>query len=139
MIVCTDLRSRILELLDGLVGTYRYSDGYTEPAIAVIPDDQHGYDVPGNGTRTEGIEVIIQRPVPQVNHFLNGGKQLTHRWNIVLKQWDASKSLIEVVTILIEELDYLLSSPKLVPPNAALGIIEQCNFSIVEFEYRQGR
>lgn len=139
MIVATTLRSHILELLDGLVGTYRYSDGYTEPAIAVIPDNDRGYEVPGNSTRTEGIEVIIQRPVPQINHFLNGGKQFTYRWVLVLKQWDASKSLIEVVSILIEELDYLLSSPKLVPPNAALGIIEQCSFSIVEFEYRQGK
>lgn len=139
MIVCTDLRSHILELLDGAIGTYRYSDGYTEPAIAVIPDNDRGYEVPGNGTRTEGIEVIIQRPVPQINHFLGGSKQLTHRWNIVLKQWDASKSLIEVVSILIEELDYLLSSPKLVPPNAALGIIEQCSFSIVEHSLLRGK
>lgn len=135
MLVCTDLRDSILELLDGMIGTYRYSDGFIEQAIAIIPDQNHGYDIPGNGTRTEGIEVIIQRPVPQINHYLCG-KQLIHRWNVVLKQWDPSKSLIEPVTILMQELDYLISSPKLVPPNAALGIIEQCSFTIADYEYQ---
>lgn len=137
MIVCTRLRSQILELLQDLIGTYRYSDGYTEPAIAVIPDDDRGYEVPGNGTRTEGIEVLISRPAPEVRHFLAGDRQLTYRWIITLKQWDSSKSLLDAIDILVQELDYLISSPKLVPPNAALGIIEQCSFFITEHEFQK--
>ena len=137
MLVCTDLRDSILQLLDGMIGTYLYSDGYSESAIAIIPDQNHGYEVPGNGTRTEGIEVIIVRPVPQVSHFLTG-RQLKSQWNIVLKQWDASQSLIEAATILVEKLDYLLTSPKLVPPNNALGIIEQCSFTVIDYEYQSG-
>lgn len=136
MLVCTDLRDSILTLLDGMIGTYRYSDGYTESAIAIIPDNSHGYEVPGNGTRTEGIEVIIQRPVPQISHYLGGGKQLIYRTGIILKQWDSSRSLIEPVTILMQELDYLIFSPKLVPPNSALGIIEQCSLTITDYEYQ---
>lgn len=137
MIDCTQLRSQILTLLADIIGTYRYSDGYEEAAIAVIPDEDRGFDVPGNGTRSQGIEIIISRPVPEVKHFLAGGKQLTYRWIITLKQWDASKSLIEATQILIDNLDYLITSPKLVPPNAALGIIEQMTMQIVEHDFQK--
>lgn len=134
MIECTQLRSQILTLLDGIVGTYRYSDGYTEPAIAVLPDINAGWNYPNGGTVTTGIECIITRPYPSVVPLI-GGKMKPLRWAITLKQWNAQDSLLEATEALVDGLDYLMTSPKLVPPSPALGIIEQVKFEILEYEF----
>jgi len=134
VIICTDLRTQILSLLSGIIGTYRYSDGYTESAIAVLPDPNVGWDFPGNGTVTDGIEVIITRPYPGAVP-LYGGRMKPLRWGITLKQWDSQQGLLEATEALVDGLDYLMTSPKLVPPNAALGIIEQVTFQILEYQF----
>lgn len=134
MIVALELRSQFLTILNGLIGTYRFSDRSTQPALAILPDSNHGWGFPNNGTVTTGIECLIIRPYPGAISLL-GGRHKPMSWNIELKQWDATKNLIEATERLVNKIDYQITSPRLVPPNPGLGIIEQVKFSIIEHAY----
>lgn len=138
MIVCTDLRSQIVSLMEGLIGTYEHTDGYIEPAIAVLPDSESGWNYPSTGTVATGIEVVITRPYPGAIPLLNNERMKPLRWGITLKQWDSSKSLLDATTALVDGLAYHhMTLPRLVPPNAALGIIEQVTFELIEWEFQE--
>lgn len=137
MIDCLTLRSQFTSLLAGLLGEYHFSDGTTGEAIAVLPDDTLGYNYPGNGTDTEGIECVIVRPYPTIQHLLGGDRTLSYKWQITLKQWNSNGSLLEAANRVVAGLDYCMSSPAWVPPNANLGIIEQVSFQLVEYEFQK--
>lgn len=134
MISVTTLRSQVLTLLTGLIGTYSYSNGDTAPALAVLPDPNKGWNYPLSDCVTTGIEVVITQPYPSVTPAY-GGKVKPLRWDITLKQWNGDGSLLEAVAALIDGLDYLLSPLRLVPPNPNLGIIEQASFQILEWDF----
>lgn len=135
MITPIELRTSFLNLLSGIIGTYKFSDGATQSAIAILPDEDYGWDFPNNGTVTTGIECIIIRPSPSIKELI-GGRQKKYEWAVTLKQWDASNNLLAATEMLVNKLDYLLTTPRTVPPNPALGNIETCKFEIVAYEYQ---
>lgn len=135
MITPLELRSQFLAILTGIIGTYKFSDGRIEDAIAILPDEDHGWDFPNNGTDVVGIECVIVRPSPSITQLL-GGIQKKYEWACTLKQWDASNNLLAATEALVNGLDYLLTSPRPVPPNPALGNIETCKFEIQEYIYQ---
>lgn len=140
MIDFLTLKSQIVSLLAGHIGTYKFKEGDTERAIAVLPDPDHGYNYPNNGTETTGIEVVVIRPMPKITHFLGGDVQKEYRTAITLKQWNADSSLLEATEALVNGLvgqNYLITSPKWVPPNPAMGIIEQVFMELVEYEFQE--
>lgn len=131
------LREQLLALLVDHLGTYTFSDGFQDVAIAVFPNPESGYEYPLPGTKTDGLEVIIVRPVPEITPLLGAGIVKTYRWEIILKQWDSSKDLMLAIEALFDGLPHLVKSPVHAPPNASLGIIEQAKFEIVEYEYQE--
>lgn len=133
MITPLEVRSQFLTLLDGLIGSYRFSDGRIETAIAILPDEDHGWDL--NNKTTTGIECVIIRPYPSIRELI-GGREKKYEWSITLKQWDASNNLLAATEKLVNNLPYLLTTPRTVPPNPALGNIESCKFKFVEYEYQ---
>lgn len=135
MISPLEVRSHFLTLLNGLIGTYLFSDGRIEQAIAILPDEDHGWDFPNNGTVPTGIECVIIRPYPSIKELI-GGRQKKYEWAVTLKQWDASNNLLAATEKLVNNLPYLLTSPRTVPPNPALGNIETVRFEFVEYEYQ---
>lgn len=137
MIDCLTLRYQLVSLLAGLLGQYHFSDGTTGDAIAILPDDAEGFNYPGNGTETEGIECVVIRPYPTINSLLGGDRIKPYRWQVTLKQWNPNGSLLDAVERLVNNLDYSITSPSWVPPNAALGIIEQVRFEVLEFEFQK--
>lgn len=137
MIDALALRTSIVEILGGLIGTYTFTDQSTGDAIAVLPDPSYGFSYPNGGTETTGIEVVVIKPVPKITHLLGGDLQKEYRTAITLKQWNPSSSLLEATEKLVDGLSaFLLTSPKWVPPNPAMGIIEQVFVELVEYEFQ---
>lgn len=135
MITPIELRSQFLTLLSGFVGSYKFSDGSIQSAIAILPDEDYGWDFPNNGTVTTGIECVIIRPTPSINELI-GGRQKKYEWAVTLKQWNASNNLLAATEVLVNGLDYLLTTPRTVPPNPALGNIETCKFELIEYTFQ---
>ena len=136
MINALQLKTEVATLLAGLLGTYTFSDGVVEPAIAVIPDDTTGYNYPDGTTVTSGMEVVIIRPIPTVENLLTGDRMKIYTHSIVCKQWDDTKSLLEATEALVDGLSHPISKVSSTPPNSTLGIIEQCRIELVEYVYQ---
>lgn len=136
MITPIELRSQFLTLLSQLIGSYKFSDGHCQSAIAILPDEDYGWDFPNNGTVTTGIECVIIRPSPSITELI-GGRQKKYEWAVTLKQWDASNNLLAATEALVKNLDYLLTTPRTVPPNPALGNIETVKFELCEYIYQR--
>ena len=137
MIDAIALKTEISILLTGLLGTYTFSDGYVEPAIAVIPDNTTGYNYPDNGTVTTGMEVVIVRPIPTVENLLGGDRLKSYRWDIVLKQWSDTTSLLDATEALVNGLSHSIAKVSSTPPNGALGIIAQVRIELSEYVYQE--
>lgn len=122
------LRDDVLSALESIIGTYTFVNGSTAPAIAVLPDDSRGYDYPEYGTRTTGIEVVIEKPYGEIqNPTLGGGANIRYDWMICVKQWDNNASLFAASQILLEKISckYLVSKVVRIPENNKLDSIEQ--------------
>jgi len=135
MITPIEIRNQFLSLLGSVIGQYKFTDGRIQSAIALLPDENHGWDFPNNGTVTAGIEAVIIRPYPGVTELI-GGRQKKYEWAVTLKQWDASNNLLAATEQLVNNLTYLLTTPRTIPPNAALGNIETVKFEIIEYVYQ---
>ena len=122
------LRDDLLGILESLIGTYTFSNGSIVPAIAVLPDSSRGYDYPEYGTRTSGIEVVIEKPYGEIQSVaIGGGVAVRYEWMICLKQWDNNASLFEASQALLDQLPckYLVSKVVRIPENNRLDSIEQ--------------
>lgn len=136
MITALDLRSHIETILADYIGDYTRNGNGNSKAIAILPDNKHGFNYPPPGTTVTGIEAVIIRPIPAVKMLLN--KQYVGRatWEIYLKQWDRSSNLIDATEELIvglNKLDYAFESPVRVPPNERLNGLESVRTAVYEF------
>lgn len=129
-----ELRSSLINLLSGILGTYKFPDRTTDSAISILPHKTHGWNFPPSGTEVSGIEIIIVRPPPAIKELL-GGRQKKYEWALTLKQWDGKGNLLEAIEKITDGLDYLLTSPRLIPPNPALGSLESAKLEIIEYFY----
>ena len=134
------LRSRIQQICTPCLGQYTFSvNGVvdSEPAIAILPDDEYGWHYPPSGTKTSGVEVVITLPYPKLKPMLNNAYLKEFRWGITLKQWNQNGNLLQATNRLVIGLrDYLVTPPQQLPPDDSLGILEQVRFEIVEYEYQ---
>lgn len=137
MIIARELRSQIVGILADYIGKYTWSNGSLQEAIAVLPDNKHGFSYPPPGTTVSGIEAVIIRPVPSTKLLLTG-YMARHTWEIYLKQWDRNSNLIDVTEELIvglSKLDYAFESPVRVPPNERVNGLESVRLAVYEFAY----
>lgn len=112
------LKQRIIEELDGIIGTYTLLNGQTIPAIAV---DQGNY--PPQGTQVSGLEVVI---LPQADNAISpllGGRMWEITSMVILKQWGEGTTL-EAMTKIIPLLGNQVQIGARVLPDGSLGNIE---------------
>lgn len=136
-ITALTLRSHLTSILTTHIGTYTFQSGATSDAIAVLPDNQHGYSYPPPGTNVVGIEVVIIRPTPTTSLRLTGYAS-RKTWEIHLKQWDRSKNLVQATEVLVQglnELNYAFESPQRLLPNERIQGIESVRCAVFEFNF----
>lgn len=126
------LRSLLLSLLEADLGIYNFDNGLTAPAIAVLPDTDHGYNFPPADTDSQGLECLIFQPLKGWVSLLGNGGAVPCRWEIRLQQWDGNQNLLAVANALVPvlarspELAYCqFSKPVYIPPNREKEILEQ--------------
>lgn len=136
MLDALTLRSQVVQILDGQLGTYAFPCGDSDVSVAVLPDPELGAEYPPQGTKTEGIEVVISIPSPGYAPRLGRSLVKPYRWGLLLKQWNENGNLLEATETLVAGLDYLLSAPIPVPRNDLLGIVEQVKVEILEFDFQ---
>lgn len=139
MITARELRSHITTILADYIGKYTWNGGSVATAVAILPDNKHGFSYPPPGTTVEGIEVVIIRPVPATKLLLSGyiGRAT---WEIYLKQWDRSANLIDATEKLIvglNRLNYAFESPVRVPPNERMNGLESVRTAVYEYSIVQ--
>ncbi|MFB2768581.1 hypothetical protein ACE1AT_04720 [Pelatocladus sp. BLCC-F211] len=128
------LRNDVFAILNQHIGTYSLN-GVTTEAIACLPDPDKGWNYPENGTKTSGLEVVIKQPYPDVSANLGGDRTSEYYWEIHLKQWDTTKSLVDAISLLIEKMpaDYLVERTSIMPASDKLLTVEQCKIFIKEW------
>ena len=139
MITAFELRSHINTILANYIGKYTWNNGSQANAIAILPDNKHGFSYPPPGTTVTGIEAVIIRPVPSTKLLLTGYIERA-TWEIYLKQWDRSSSLIDATEELIvglNKLEYAFESPIRVPPNERVNGLESIRTAVYEYSIVQ--
>ncbi len=128
------LRTRILERMSGLLGTYTFTTGKSVPAIAI--DDQGLY--PPAGTEVQGLEVVV---IPAINANyapLLGGGVINHQSQLILKQWDSSSDTVAATLRIVGILGNRVSiGPRLVPVKS-LGNIETRTITFFDAQLLRG-
>ncbi|MEH2393872.1 MAG: hypothetical protein V7K21_20135 [Nostoc sp.] len=139
MIEALVLRTHVFTILEDFLGTYTFPDRTISIAIACLPDPDKGWNYPENGTKVQGLEVVIKQPYPEVQGNLGGDRTCTNTWEIHLKQWDTNKSLMEVIGQLTGELpaDYLIERVSPMPASNKLLTVEQCKIFLKDWEVRE--
>lgn len=110
------LRAEVLDLLtneqwgDRLLGTYTFSNGQTDDAIAVAANNY-----PPAGTLVTGLEVVIEFDYGQRIVPLTGGNLIHSSTQLHLKQWDIEQTTTEASDRLVDGLDYPMEvSPRVI-------------------------
>jgi hypothetical protein len=129
------LKNDILFILASQLGTYTFPDKTTGQAIAVLPDPELGWQYPEQGTKPFGLEVVIKQPYPETSPLLGGDRSHSYKWEIHLKQWDTTKSLFDVVDLLVTELPskYYIERVSPIPASDKLLVVEQCKIYLKEW------
>jgi hypothetical protein len=130
------LRNHILVKLEPYLGKYILPSGTQLPAISVLPDPKNGWNYPEDGTKTNGLECVIKKPMPLGESTLGGGMSKEFAWEIHLKQWDSNQSLLEAGKILLDSLslEYQINRNTYLPASDKLLTIEQYKVYIVDYE-----
>ena len=123
------LRDAIAFALGDEIGTYKFANGQTVQAIAVLSG---GEIYPPAGTSVEGLEVVIFYPYLRLEGLL-GGYAVENEWTIHLKQWDSSKNAIGASKKVLAALGNVKSMTK-VTANKERGIPEMVQLKIHDFE-----
>ncbi len=118
------LRRDVESWLSGKCGIYLFpfNGGSTKavPAIAVLPDNEHGYSYPPEDVQVSGLEVVIVRLVVSPRKLLGKDLHKRYPWEIYLKLWDNNGNLIEATEALINGLHscgYCFQSPQAISPD----------------------
>ena len=124
------LRAAIASLLDGQIGTYTYQGGLVTPALRVedgrrSPSPQT-VNVLGEPT-VSGLEVVIVPESGMEFTPMLDSRMVEVVTEIILKQWDADKSVRPARELIISSLEDVQSVGPLVPRNSALESIESCS------------
>lgn len=129
-----ELQQTIETLLAGLIGIYTFSGGLVTAAIA-IDDGSQPLSATGEVLSNEqptvtGLEVLIVPGAIDLTNFLDGDKRVDLGTNVVLKQWDISKTTRAAREILVIYLDDVES---VAPPqrrSTLLDTIETCTLTL---------
>jgi hypothetical protein len=94
-----DIRAIIATALDGLLGTYTYSNGVTEPAFKATDGSYrakgdpwpHGPEVP----KVTGLEAVLEVDIeaPDFQQLMGRDYTLDRRCRLTLKQWDITSTV----------------------------------------------
>lgn len=136
------LRNIVETCINSYVGFYKIPTGnsiITTKAIAVLPDNNYGDNYPPLNTKvTNGLEVVIHKPRPEISHRLSGDGVKLYKWELFINQWD-NTDLIKAVEILMDKLQDLrirFNSPIYPNYNKELGIVPYARIAIIEKEMR---
>jgi hypothetical protein len=108
-----DIRSAIATALTGLMGTYRYSNGATEPAFKATdgryraPGDPwpHGPEIP----KVTGLEAVLEVDVdaPDMTQLMGKDFWIYRRCRLTLKQHDITNTVRTASRVLTTALNTL--------------------------------
>lgn len=126
-----EYKQKIIQSIGNEIGDYIFPNGSKDKAITILPDPDIGYNYPELGTKVEGLEVIINLPYSQPKNLISGDKLLIKIYQVILKQWDSSKSLINTVESLCS-LDWEISTVVISPKSDKLKTLEQARIEIIE-------
>lgn len=121
-----EVRGRIAALLAGLIGTYTHVNDYGQvvgTSLALSIEEASG-NSPDSTVRVAGLEVVLRPNLSAPMTPMLGSTLLTHRWEILLKQWDAQADTIAATTRLVGGLPELVEVGPRVPRSTALDTIE---------------
>jgi hypothetical protein len=121
-----EVRLRIAVLLDGLIGTYTHVNDYgqevgTSPALSI---EEPSGNSPDSTVRVAGLEVVLRPNLASPMTPMLGSTLLSHRWEILLKQWDSEADTIAATTRLVGGLPEIVEVGPRVPRSTALDTIE---------------
>jgi hypothetical protein len=118
------LKAQVIDVLDTLLGTYTLPNGDIVPAIAV---DNGNY--PPQGTKVEGLEVVIVPQLDTVFSPMIDGREWKLTSVIVLKQWGVSGTTLGAMEKIIPLLGNQVKIGARVLPDNSLGNIETLKIS----------
>jgi hypothetical protein len=112
-----ELRQKLTNILDDLLGEYTFVNGRCVKAIAVVPDSVYGYDYPPTGTKVTGLEMVIWAEAKLDTYPIIQGTHVVNSTQVVLKQWDDKKTTVEATNRLISCLgnDKIEVRPRVMP------------------------
>jgi hypothetical protein len=125
----SQLRAKIIQVLDGELGVYTFVNKVSVPAIAIASNRPY----PQPGTLVSGLEVIVYPRISTDTQFMLGSTLLNHETRLVLNQWDLDKDTIAAHDLLVANLSMMLkrSGPRLLA-NASQQTIESQSFYLNE-------
>jgi hypothetical protein len=126
------LRDTLKVVLGDLIGTYRFTNGETTPAIAI----DYNSTYPPPGTVIEGLEVVV---IPRSSlgvSGLIGGKLATYQADVILKQWDITSDTFCATDRIIGSIPGLISISPRVIPDGELQNIESIRLTFQTQEAR---
>ena len=120
------VRGQIATLLGALIGTYTHVNDYgqevgTSPALSI---EEAAGNSPDSTVRVSGLEVVLRPNLAFSLIPLLGSTLLNHRWEILLKQWDAQGDTIAATSRLVAGLSEIVEVGPRVLRNTALDTIE---------------
>jgi hypothetical protein len=126
-----DIRTELETLLENELGTYTFKNGKTAIASCVLPDAQLGWEYPANGTKAEGLEMVLIPNITVDSKVMLDGFKTVYKTQIKLKQWDKTKTTVNATKILIQEFSELIEIRPRILPSTELKIIETQVINIV--------
>lgn len=125
----SQLRAKIIQILDGELGIYTFINKVSVPAIAIASNRPY----PQPGTLVNGLEVIVYPRISTDTKFMLGSTLLTHETRLVLNQWDLDRDTIAAHDLLVANLSMMLKriGPRLLA-NASQQTIESQSFYLNE-------
>jgi hypothetical protein len=126
------LRSKIETGLTGQIGTYRFSNGTTAPAIALLPDPNYGNAYPPAGTAVQGtgLEVVLVTPQTTDQPIL-GGSANKDSWFIYLRSHKKGAVPYDAMIALQQALPILQVFP--IPASEQAGMPETVRLTVSDF------
>ena len=119
--IAKSIREWVVNTLPDDLGTYRWQDGRTIPAVIIIGNRQQQH--PPTGVEVSGLEVVIFYPEPDMAPLM-GSFHNSDNWAILLKQWDAKRNTLEMKDRLMATTIYPIVQAIRVDGNVLAGIPE---------------
>lgn len=123
------LRAKIIQILDGELGIYTFSNNTSVPAIAIASNRPY----PQPGTLVNGLEVIVYPRMNTDASPMLGSTLVRHETRLVLNQWDLNKDTLSAHDLLVANLSMMLKriGPRLLA-NGTQQTVESQSFYLSE-------